>query len=234
MTNQKKGAATLFHAVRKKWKPAPAGEGAAKPKDESSREPRAGRGDSRPAARGEARIDTRGAAARGDARGSAARGDLRGAARADDRADRAERPAKAGKGARPAEGDAPEGPKKRVLPGAQPLDECLVAYRSLLAKALAHPNTYQQPMEGLTLVKLKNKSLIASLGRPEGGLVLSCKLPKSGPAALAKFSWASPAGRTAEAEGWVVARFARGESVPLRMLMGWIEESHGAVAPVKR
>jgi hypothetical protein len=121
-----------------------------------------------------------------------------------------------------------------VLPGAQPLDECLVAYRSLLAKALAHPNTYQQPLDGLTLVKLKNKSLFASLGRPEGGLVLSCKVPRSGPSALAKFSWASPAGRTPEAEGWVVARFARGESVPLRMLLGWIDESHAAVAPPKR
>ena len=99
---------------------------------------------------------------------------------------------------------------------------------------MAKPGEYSASLDGLTLVKLKNKSLIASLGRPEGGLVLSCKVPKSGPAALAKFSWASPAGRTPEAEGWVVARFARGESVPLRMLMAWIDESHAAVAPPKR
>ena len=190
MTNQKKGAAKVFHAVRKKWKPEPQGEQAAAP------QPPRGRDEPRSERRGEAPKKT---------------------ARAEEPEEKAE-----------------AGPRKKVLPGAQPLDLCLVAYRSLLAKALSNPGTYQQPLDGLTLVKLKNKSLIASLGRPEGGLILSCKVPVSGPAALAKFSWASPAGRTPEAEGWVVARFARGETVPLRMLLGWIEESYRAVAPPKR
>lgn len=126
----------------------------------------------------------------------------------------------------------PERPKGP--PGAQRLDACVPAFVALRKRALSFPGTYEDFALGETLVKLKNKNVVVALGRPGGGLTLSCRLPRSGTAAVEKFSFASPASHGLGKAGWVTAKFEPGDDVPLRMLLGWVEESHAAVAPPPR
>ena len=130
----------------------------------------------------------------------------------------------------PREAAAPAAPREKLLPGARPLDACLAAFEALRVAALRPAGTYQQELAGQTLVKRKNKQLVVSLGRERGGLSLVCKLPRSGSGAIAKYSWASAAGHGLGKSGWVMARFERGAEIPLRLLLGWVEESHAAVA----
>jgi hypothetical protein len=146
------------------------------------------------------------------------------------------RPARAPSRPRPAraaeavvEVEAPPAPREKQLPGARPIDQCRAAFEALRQAALGQPGSYEQHLAGQTLIKLKNKSLVASISRDGGGLTLVCKLPRSGAGAVAKYSWASAVGRSAAQAGWVVARFERGAPVPLRLLLGWIEESAAAV-----
>jgi hypothetical protein len=110
-----------------------------------------------------------------------------------------------------------------------PLNPCVAAHQALLNKALGYPDTYEDRVLGQTLVKLKNKSVVIALGREGGGLSLTCKLPRTGAAAAAKFSWANAAGHGLGRKGWVTARFTAQDKLPVRMLIGWVEESYLAV-----
>ncbi len=124
--------------------------------------------------------------------------------------------------------------RQKGLPGAQRLDPCVPAFQALRKRALAFPGTYEDYALGETLVKLKNKNVIVALGRAGGGLSISCRLPRSGVSAVAKFSFASLASHGLGKAGWVTAKFQPGDEVPLRMLLGWVDESHAAVAPAVR
>ena len=68
------------------------------------------------------------------------------------------------------------------------------------------------------------------LGRDEGDLGLSVKLPQSGMLALS-LPFASPTGYGLGKAGWVSARFGARERIPLDLLRAWIDESYRAVAP---
>ena len=205
MTNQKRGSAQLFHKARKKWDPthgegrAPGRPGAAKKKEEKEKRGSVGR-------RGKPGLHERPETNR--------------------RLPPAEPPEKRPE-ARPL---GPDGkPLPRPLPGAMPLNPCIPAFQALLKKALAYPSTYEDHLLGQTLVKLRNKSVVIALGRDGGGLQLTVKLPRSGVSAVSKFSWASAASHGLGRKGWVTARFAPADQIPLRMLLGWVEESHLAV-----
>ena len=97
--------------------------------------------------------------------------------------------------------------------------------------ALGLPETHEDNPWGHAAIKVRGK-VIVFLSSDDGGLSLSAKLPESGGAAL-HLPFASPTGYGLGKSGWVSARFAAGESVPIALLEEWIEESFRAVAPKK-
>lgn len=221
MTNQKRGAAKVFHKVRKKWTGEPAdpkkSDSAAKPR------PRPFRGDSLREVHGP---DGRGGRTFGPRKGAQkGRGfDTRKAAQRDLPIE-TRRPVI---DKRKKSDEVPGEPQPRLPPGARPLNPCIPAFQALRLKALKHSGAYEDHLDGLTLVKLKNKHVIVALGREGGGLTVACKLPRSGLNVISKFSWAEPAGYGMGRKGWVQARFTAQDKVPLRMLLGWLEESYAA------
>jgi len=61
---------------------------------------------------------------------------------------------------------------------------------------------------------------------------ISCKLPKSGAAALT-MPHTRPTPYGLGKSGWVTAQFPDGEAPPVEMLKSWIDESYRAQAPKK-
>lgn len=97
--------------------------------------------------------------------------------------------------------------------------------------ALSYPETYEEFPWGHRAVKVRGKTFVfIALG--EEGLSLSAKLPLSGVAALA-LPFASPTEYGLGRSGWVTARFAPGDEVPLELLHEWLDESYRAIAPKK-
>jgi predicted DNA-binding protein (MmcQ/YjbR family) len=79
------------------------------------------------------------------------------------------------------------------------------------------------------VIKVKGKVFLF-LGKHEEKLGLSVKLPSSATFALG-LPFASPTRYGLGKSGWVTARFALREKLPLDLLMKWIDESYRAVAP---
>ena len=101
---------------------------------------------------------------------------------------------------------------------------------ALLRKfALAYPSAWEDHPWGETVVKVKKKVFLF-LGRADGGLSLSVKLPESATIALS-LPFAEPTGYGLGKSGWVTARFAAGAKPPIEVLERWIDESYRAVAP---
>ena len=97
--------------------------------------------------------------------------------------------------------------------------------------ALSYPETYEEFPWGHRAVKVRKKTFVfIALG--EEGLSLSVKLPLSGVAALV-LPFASPTEYGLGKSGWVTARFAPGDEVPLELLHEWLDESYRAIAPKK-
>ena len=84
---------------------------------------------------------------------------------------------------------------------------------------------------GERVVKVRKKVFVF-LGRAEGGLSLSVKLPDSGLMALS-LPFASSTGYGLGKSGWVTAAFTPGARPPVDLLRRWIDESYRAVAPRK-
>jgi len=95
--------------------------------------------------------------------------------------------------------------------------------------ALAFPEAYEEFPWGERVAKVKGKVFVF-LGRDEGDLGLSVKLPQSGMLALS-LPFASPTGYGLGKAGWVSASFGARERIPLDLLRAWIDESYRAVAP---
>jgi predicted DNA-binding protein (MmcQ/YjbR family) len=102
---------------------------------------------------------------------------------------------------------------------------------SLRKRALAYPEAYEELPWGHYAFKVKGKSFLF-LACEDGGTSLSTKLPSSSMVAL-MLPFATPTEYGLGKSGWVTARFARGEAVPVDTLALWIEESYCAVAPKK-
>lgn len=97
--------------------------------------------------------------------------------------------------------------------------------------ALSYPETYEEFPWGHRAVKVRKKTFVF-IALSEEGLSLSVKLPLSGVAALA-LPFASPTEYGLGKSGWVTARFAPGDEVPLELLHEWLDESYRAIAPKK-
>jgi predicted DNA-binding protein (MmcQ/YjbR family) len=105
------------------------------------------------------------------------------------------------------------------------------AESALRRHALAYPETTEEFPWGHTAIKVKGKVFLF-MSREGGTFGLSLKLPLSGRWALTQ-PFASPTGYGLGKSGWVSARFAAGDDVPVDLLTEWIDESFRAVAPKK-
>jgi len=97
--------------------------------------------------------------------------------------------------------------------------------------ALAYPETHEDFPWGERALKVKGKVFVF-MHAAEAGLSITTKLPESGAAALT-LPFASPTGYGLGKSGWISARFAPDEEVPVELLCAWIAESYRAVAPKK-
>lgn len=101
----------------------------------------------------------------------------------------------------------------------------------LRAFALAYPEAVEEFPWGERVIKVRKKVFLF-LGRADGGLSLSVKLPASSLMALS-LPFASPTGYGLGKSGWVTAEFASRTRPPIDLLRRWIDESYRAVAPKK-
>src|ERR1041385_7448887 len=81
------------------------------------------------------------------------------------------------------------------------------------------------------VVKVGGK-IFVFLGEVEGRLRVGVKLPISAEMALT-LPFAEPSGYGLGRAGWVTARFAPGDDVPVDLLKEWIGQSYRPVAPKK-
>jgi predicted DNA-binding protein (MmcQ/YjbR family) len=95
--------------------------------------------------------------------------------------------------------------------------------------ALKYPETVEEFPWGERVIKVRKKVFLF-LGRSEGGLSLSVKLPDSGLMALS-LPFASPTGYGLGKSGWVTASFGPRARPPVDLLRRWVDESYRAVAP---
>lgn len=105
------------------------------------------------------------------------------------------------------------------------------AFEVLKAQALAYPEAWEDHPWGEPAFKVGTK-VFAFVHRPEGGLSLTVKIPGLKEFALEE-PFASPAGYGLGRSGWITARFAATEDVPVELMAHWLRVSYGAVAPKK-
>lgn len=102
----------------------------------------------------------------------------------------------------------------------------------LRAFGLAYPGAHtKSPWPGHLDLAVKDKTFayLSVEGEP---FSISCKLPHSSDMALL-LPFATPTAYGLGKSGWVSARFAIGEEIPVDMLKSWIDESYRAQAPKK-
>jgi predicted DNA-binding protein (MmcQ/YjbR family) len=97
--------------------------------------------------------------------------------------------------------------------------------------ALGYPGAYEEFPWGERVVKVKGKVFVF-LGRDEGGLSVSVKLPQSRLMALG-LPFATPTGYGLGKSGWVSVQIGPREKPPMDLMRAWIDESYRAVAPKK-
>ena len=97
---------------------------------------------------------------------------------------------------------------------------------------LAYPGAHlKSPWPGHKDLAVNDKTFayLSIEGEPFG---ISCKLPRSAPDAL-MLPFTKPTEYGLGKSGWVSARFADGDAIPVDMLKEWIDESYRAQAPKK-
>jgi predicted DNA-binding protein (MmcQ/YjbR family) len=108
-------------------------------------------------------------------------------------------------------------------------DKLSRAELALRDHALAYPETHEDFPWGHRAIKIKGKMfVVTSLEGDKLGLTV--KLPHTGKSALG-LPFAEPTGYGLGKSGWVTARFGAEDTIPLDMLIEWIDESFRAVAP---
>ena len=104
-----------------------------------------------------------------------------------------------------------------------------VARKQLRAHALKHPEAWaDEPWPGDHVAKV-GKKIFVFLGGEGSDVSVGVKLPRSLLFARAQ-PFVTKMGYGMDKSGWVVARFGKGEKIPLDLLRGWIDESYETVA----
>ena len=98
--------------------------------------------------------------------------------------------------------------------------------------AASFPGAAEDHPWGETVYKVNKKVFVFFGVATDNELHVTCKLPDAGEFALT-LPFTSPTGYGLGKAGWVTARFAKGDEVPLDILEDWIEESYRTVAPKK-
>lgn len=96
---------------------------------------------------------------------------------------------------------------------------------------LSFPEVHEDFPWGERAMKVKKKGFVFMRVTPEE-ISFSVKLPQSNDFALS-FPFAQPTGYGMGKSGWVTCRFAKGDEVPVDILLAWMTESYKAVAPKK-
>ena len=103
------------------------------------------------------------------------------------------------------------------------------AHSRLRAAALKHEGAWEdEPWEGDHVVKV-GKKIFLFLGSPANELSIGVKLPRSLLFARAQ-KFVGPMGYGRHKSGWVIARFAKGDAIPVDLLRSWVDESYETVA----
>lgn len=103
------------------------------------------------------------------------------------------------------------------------------ARKQLRAHALKHPEAWaDEPWPGDHVAKV-GKKIFAFLSGEGPDVTVGVKLPRSLLFARAQ-KFVQKMGYGMDKSGWVVARFTKGEEIPLELLRGWIDESYETVA----
>jgi predicted DNA-binding protein (MmcQ/YjbR family) len=103
------------------------------------------------------------------------------------------------------------------------------ARKQLRAHALRHPQAWaDEPWPGDHVVKV-GKKIFVFLGGEGPEVSLGVKLPRSLLFARAQ-KFVQKMGYGMDKSGWVAARFAKGDDMPLPLLLSWIDESYETVA----
>lgn len=117
----------------------------------------------------------------------------------------------------------------KEYPPPQPLTHA--AALQLRELALAMPEAIEDFPWGDRVYKVKGK-IFLFMGQFAGGYSVGVKLPYSNAMALAQ-PFCQPTGYGLGKAGWVSAKIADSEGVPLQLVHAWVRESYAAVAPKK-
>lgn len=109
------------------------------------------------------------------------------------------------------------------------MTEASWALHALRRFALRYPEAREDFPWGDRTIKVRGK-IFVFLGRGDGTLNLTVKLPLSADAALG-LPFTSPTRYRLGRSGWVSVRFPAGSEVPLDLFCDWIDESYRAIAP---
>jgi predicted DNA-binding protein (MmcQ/YjbR family) len=103
------------------------------------------------------------------------------------------------------------------------------ARKQLRAHALTHPQAWaDEPWPGDHVAKV-GKKIFVVLGGEGPDVSVGVKLPRSLLFARAQ-PFVTKMGYGMDKSGWVVARFTKGDEIPLPLLRSWIDESYETVA----
>jgi len=103
------------------------------------------------------------------------------------------------------------------------------ARKQLRAHALKHPEAWaDEPWPGDHVAKV-GKKIFVFLGGEGSDVSLGVKLPRSLLFARAQ-KFVTKMGYGMDKSGWVAARFGKGDEIPLKLLLSWIDESYETVA----
>src|SRR6058998_4033757 len=102
------------------------------------------------------------------------------------------------------------------------------ARKALLAHALTHKGAWEDHPWGEDVAKV-GKKIFVFFGQEGPDLGVGVKLPRSLLYARAQ-PFVQRMGYGMDKSGWVVARFAMGDAVPVELLRSWIDESYEAIA----
>lgn len=97
------------------------------------------------------------------------------------------------------------------------------------AEALKFPEAWEDTPWGYPVYKVRKK-IFVFLVVDGDGVSVGVKLPETAEFALT-MDGVEPTGYGLGRSGWVTARFGPGETVPVDLLVDWIDESYRAIAP---
>jgi hypothetical protein len=118
-----------------------------------------------------------------------------------------------------------------MLKGTTKAADIARAEEAIAKAAESYPDVVEEGPWGHRAFKIRGKTFLF-LGADGDGLSFSVKLPLSGKEAL-RLGFTEPTHYGLGKAGWVTARFAPKDKIPLATVREWLDESFRAIAPKK-